>query len=131
MIFVDTSALFASIVSNDPNFQTVNDWLEGNTERLVATDYVIDEILTLLRARGYRNRALALGREFFEDDLAKIEWVGRLDVEAAWTVYRTFADKDWSFTDCVSKAVMERLGITTALSTDHHFRQFGTIQVVP
>jgi hypothetical protein len=28
-------------------------------------------------------------------------------------------------------AVIERLGITTALSFDQHFRQFGTVTIVP
>ena len=40
-------------------------------------------------------------------------------------------DKEWSFTDCVSRAVIERLGITTAVAFDEHFRQFGTVIVVP
>lgn len=40
-------------------------------------------------------------------------------------------DKNWSFTDCTSKVVMEQLGVKAAFAFDHHFHQFGTIQVVP
>jgi predicted nucleic acid-binding protein len=29
------------------------------------------------------------------------------------------------------RMVMEQLGITTPFAFDHHFKQFGTIQVVP
>lgn len=40
-------------------------------------------------------------------------------------------DKQWSFTDCTSRVVMERLGIQKVFAFDDHFRQFGTVTVVP
>jgi len=40
-------------------------------------------------------------------------------------------DKEWSFTDCTSKFVIAQLAIAYALSFDQHFRQFGTVIVVP
>lgn len=46
-------------------------------------------------------------------------------------MFSTYQDKGWSFTDCVSRVVMGRLGIDTALAFDEHFRQFGTVNVVP
>lgn len=63
--------------------------------------------------------------------IAAVYHVSRADVAAAWAVFRKFADKDWSFTDCVSKVVMERLGLTSAFAFDQHFRQFGSVRVVP
>ena len=55
----------------------------------------------------------------------------KTDVSDAWQTFRTFRDKRWSFTDCVSRAIMLRLGITQAFAFDHHFRQFGTVAVIP
>jgi predicted nucleic acid-binding protein len=52
-------------------------------------------------------------------------------VERAWVFFSTFQDKGWSFTVCVSRVVMERLSIATACAFDVHFRQFGTVAVVP
>jgi predicted nucleic acid-binding protein len=49
----------------------------------------------------------------------------------AWETFRQFDDKSWSFTDCTSKVVMEQLNIKVAFAFDHHFQQFGTVQVVP
>jgi hypothetical protein len=63
--------------------------------------------------------------------IASVYHVSRADVAAAWRVFQKFSDKDWSFTDCVSKVVMEKLGLTVAFAFDHHFRQFGTVQLVP
>lgn len=48
-----------------------------------------------------------------------------------WESFERFADKEWSCTDCSSKVVMERLGITRAFAFDQHLRQFGSITVVP
>ena len=46
---------------------------------MLTTDYVIDETLTLLRVRGERKRALALGAKFFQHDLAEIHKVTASD----------------------------------------------------
>lgn len=67
----------------------------------------------------------------FSGELAKVHYLTAADIAAAAELFRTYADKDWSFTDCTSKVVMESLGITTAFSFDRHFRQFGNITVVP
>jgi predicted nucleic acid-binding protein len=61
-----------------------------------------------------------------------LRWFGNnREILRAWEVFRHFADKEWSFTDCTSKVVMEDLGIDTAFTFDHHFRQFGSVTVVP
>jgi predicted nucleic acid-binding protein len=55
----------------------------------------------------------------------------KADVEQAWVVFDRYRDKDWSFTDCVSFVMMQRLGITKAFAFDDDFRQFGTVTVSP
>ena len=92
---------------------------------------MIDETLTLLRVRRQPEAALAAGRAFFETQAVQIHYVTNIDVLDAWRTFSRFNDKGWSFTDCTSKVVMERLGIMMAFSFDHHFRQFGSVQVVP
>ena len=131
MIFVDTGAWYASLVPTDPDHSTAAQWLATNHSPLLTTDYVIDETLTLLRVRGERKRALLLGARFFRDDLAEIHKITTADLTLAWNTFEQFDDKGWSFTDCTSKIVMEQLGIRVAFAFDHHFHQFGTIQVVP
>jgi uncharacterized protein len=131
VIFVDTGGWFASIVPTDRDHQAAVRWLAANREPLVTSDYVVDEILTLLRARGHQARALVLGENLLTNQLARIHYLTVDEILATWEVFRDFSDKEWSFTDCSSKVVMERLGITTAFAFDHHFRQFGSIGVVP
>jgi predicted nucleic acid-binding protein len=131
MIFVDTGAWYASIVPTDPNHKIAAEWLQNNTEQLLTTDYVVDETLTLLRARGENKRAISIGKRFFDGGLATVYRLSDTDIERAWKIFEQFSDKEWSFTDCASKAVMQSSGITTAFAFDHHFKQFGEIIVVP
>jgi predicted nucleic acid-binding protein len=49
---------------------------------------------------------------------------------AAWEVFERFnQDKEWSFTDCTSKVVMENLGIQHVFAFDHHFDQMGFLRL--
>jgi uncharacterized protein len=131
MIFVDTGAWFASVVPSDSNHQKAMLWLNNNTESLLTTDYVIDETLTLLRARGENKRASFLGDAFFTNKLGTIYYLTEQDIYLTWQLFRDYSDKEWSFTDCSSKIIIEKLGIIKAFSFDYHFRQFGSVQVVP
>jgi predicted nucleic acid-binding protein len=73
-----------------------------------------------------------IGEELLERcELAVLHTLDASDKREAWEVFRRFHDKEWSFTDCTSKVLIERLGITTAFTFDHHFKQFGTVAVVP
>lgn len=131
MIFVDTGGWYASIVPTDPNHSAALNWLNHNSVPLFTTDYIVDETLTLLRARGERQRALHFGLNCFEGNVAVVYHLTEDDVGLAWNIFEQFGDKDWSFTDCTSKAVMEKLGITSAFAFDRHFEQFATVTVVP
>ena len=131
MIFVDTGAWFAAVTPTDPNHKPAAVFLSANREPLITTDYVVDETLTLLRARGERQRALILGERFFAGEVAEIYHLTPEDVHRAWEVFRDYADKDWSFTDCASKIILAKHNVTAVFAFDHHFRQFGTVMVVP
>jgi predicted nucleic acid-binding protein len=131
MIFVDTGAWFASVVPSDADHGSASQWLKQNKEPLLTTDYVIDETLTLLRARGEPTRAISLGEQFFSGRLTKIYFLSEDDIHETWEAFRKFSDKDWSFTDCSSRVAMEKLGITHAFCFDHDFVQFGSVIVVP
>ena len=52
MIFVDTGAWFASVVPSDRDHAAATRWLSHNTQPLITTNYIVDETLTLLKARG-------------------------------------------------------------------------------
>ena len=131
MIFVDSSAWCALFNPRDDNFRIAAAWFDRNNEDLVTTDYVVDETLTALLARRAGRQTLSAGNRFFAGTLATIEFVTPDDFNRAWEVFRDYHDKSWSFTDCASRVVMQRLNVFTAFAFDKHFRQFETISVVP
>jgi len=51
--------------------------------------------------------------------------IGEDDFEASWQWFDRYHDKEFSFTDCASFAVMKRLKLKTALTFDKHFTQAG------
>jgi predicted nucleic acid-binding protein len=107
------------------------DWLGQNAEPLITSDYVVDETLTLLKVRGEGRRAIALGEQFFSGTLCTVYHLTEVDILLTWEMFRRFTDKGWSFTDCGSKVLIEKLNITRAFAFDQHFRQFGSVNVVP
>jgi predicted nucleic acid-binding protein len=102
-----------------------------NNQPLLTTDYILDETLTLLRCRGENARALQVGAELLSGNRCQLHYLIPDEIEQAWKVFRQFQDKDWSFTDCTSKVVIDKLAIPTAFAFDHHFIQFGSAAIVP
>lgn len=131
MIFVDTSIWFAANVAEDPDHDSARKLLLAAEADFFTTDYVVDELLTLLVVRRQRHVAVRIGNGFWSRRACELIWTTPEDVAAAWAVFVQFDDKHWSFTDCVSYAVMKRLEIKQALSLDDHFRQFGFVSVLP
>lgn len=131
MIFVDTSAWFARYSPRDQYHQVACEFLRANGARLVTTDYVIDETLTLFKVRGNLERALRIGPYLLRGELCELIWVEPSDVQAAWSLFQRYRDKAWSFTDCVSFVIIERLSIRQAFAFDDHFRQYGNVEVLP
>jgi uncharacterized protein len=101
MIFVDTGAWFATLAPDDPDHGSAADFMRRNLEPLIATDYVLDELLTLLRARGHQQRADVFMDAFVATRNVAIEWVRSMDVQEGWQIYRQYNDKAWSFTVCI------------------------------
>ena len=131
MIFVDTSAWYARYALRDVNHNAAKAFHLANHLPLVTTDYVVDETLTLFKARGNRELAFRIGPKLLAGQLARLVHVSEQDVESAWQLFAAHRDKEWSFTDCVSYVVMKRLQIVEAFAFDEHFKQFGFAIVRP
>ncbi len=130
-VFVDTGAWFAYFVRRDPDHQAALQWMKANRLPLLTTDFVLDELFTLLKLRESHSVAVAAGDTLLHKRVARIERVSEEDFVRAWEVFQQYKDKEWSFTDCTSKVVIERLSITHAFAFDIHFEQFGTVIRVP
>ena len=131
MIFVNTGAWYATVVETDQDHASAVQWSSRKSALLITTDYIIDETLTLLRARRHVQRAMMLGEQLFSGAYARIHYLTPADIELAWQTFRLFSDKDWSFTDCTSRVVIESLHIKRVLTFDRHFAEFGLTAIEP
>jgi uncharacterized protein len=131
MIFVDTGAWFALSVEFDPDHQSAKAFVLANREPLVTSNFVIDELLTLFVVRNEKARGIAWLQNVLDQGGVDLVQVDADCMSEARRIYCRFNDKTWSFTDCTSYAIMQRLGIKKAFSFDDDFRQFGIVQVVP
>jgi predicted nucleic acid-binding protein len=135
VIFVDTGAWFAVAVRNDPDHEAAMRWLRGNREPLITTDYVLAETATLIRmrdktARGHR-LAVRVASSILRQQTAILQSVTAPDLQKALQVFRRYSDHMFSFVDCTSFVVMERLGITYAFAFDRHFDEYPGLVKVP
>jgi predicted nucleic acid-binding protein len=73
VIFVDSSAWFARFTPKDRNHSAATRFQAQTREKFVTSDYIIDEVLTLLKVRGNVGRATRVGKALFEGNLAQIE----------------------------------------------------------
>jgi len=126
IIFVDTGALFAAANAKDRDHQRAKDFLAKLAEEkviLLATNFIIAEIYTLMLRKIGRDKAI----EHLEKlrNTAEIERVSEEDENKAWQIILRYRDKDFSYVDATSFAIMERLGISDAFSFDEHFEQYS------
>jgi len=134
-LFIDTGAWIALNDKKDEHHQDAvkanKDFLDGGYY-YVTSDYILDETYTLLRLDVGHKRAVEFGREIKELQRKKkinVVYVNQAILDKAWEIFEKYSDKEFSFTDCSSFAVMEMLKINKAFSFDKHFDQYGFIRL--
>jgi predicted nucleic acid-binding protein len=127
-VFVDTAGFLALWDAGDQHHRAavcLQADLARKRRRFLTTDYVVDETATLLTLRHSHAAAVDFLDSISGSEALWLEWVGQDRFFAACSRFRRHADKEWSFTDCVSFTVMQELKIRDAFTTDHHFLQAG------
>lgn len=129
-VFVDTGAWYALTDKRDPDHQAAVRFFQANTHSLVTTNFIFDETITLLRVRLGWKTAVEFGRKLKSSRMVTLAAVNGDDENRAWDLFLKYQDKDFSYTDCTSFTVMQRLNLDTAFSFDGHFSVMKFI-VVP
>lgn len=129
-LFVDSSAWFAFANRRDREHALVARSFQAFHGRLVTTNFIFDETVSLCRSRLGHTAAVAVGSILLDTDEVDLIRVPPADERAAWALFCERADKPYSYTDCVSFVVMRRLGIEVALALDADFVREG-FRVMP
>lgn len=119
--FVDTSIWYAAANESDVDRDVARSLLAEHETSLVSRDHVLVELWNLVKVRTHHLAAhQAVGA--IHASRARIECTTDDDLQAAEAIRVKFDDQAFSLTDRTSWALMERLGITEALSLDDHYR---------
>lgn len=127
-LFVDTSAWLALNNKNDQyHDEAVSKITKVRQQKiqLVTSEYVFDESITIIRYRISHRAAVAFGDALISSNVASIEDITNEERLKAWVLFKKYRDKDLSFTDCTSFALMVKLKLQKAFSFDNHFKQVG------
>ncbi|HAG09571.1 MAG TPA: VapC toxin family PIN domain ribonuclease [Desulfotomaculum sp.] len=127
-LFIDTSAFIALNDQNDTCHQAAIEFFTPtNILSLgvipVTTNFVFAEVYAYFCR--FHQIAIMIGESIRISKVLKYLRVEEKDEDLAWEIAKKYKDKDFSFTDCLSFAVMIRLGCQKAFAFDRHFRQMG------
>lgn len=125
---MDTGAFVARYLPHDSQHAAASLlWLKlaDSGVPLFTSNFVLDELFTLLGRRSTYRYASARARVIYSSERLKILRPTADDEFAALDSFDKLADQKVSFTDCISFALMKRHHITRAFTFDHHFRSAG------
>ena len=123
-IFVDISGRYATIDRHDRGHEAAQQFLENDYLRLVTTDYVMDETVTLPQVRLGHSCAVRFLDSLQASRLVQLIYLSQTQ-DATAQLFRNRPDKGWSFTDCSSFVLMQEYRLKNALAFDDRFRQAG------
>jgi uncharacterized protein len=127
-LFVDTSAWLAL---NDKNDQYHGEavsrsaLIKEQKIHLVTSEYIFDETITIIRYRVSHRAAVMFGDALMSSTITSIEDITDEERLKAWVLFKKYRDKELSFTDCTSFALMMKLKLQKAFTFDDHFKQVG------
>jgi len=124
-IFIDTSAFLALEDESDEHHKEAilfrdQEQLRGNYE-FITTSYILDETLTLIRRRLGILASIDFSKKVRKSQVVKVLSVSDKVEGKAVDLFEKYDDKTFSFTDCVSFAVMRDLDIQEVFAFDEHF----------
>ena len=132
-ILVDTSGFYALLVRRDDQHVAAKKVLDNARRRrraFVTTDYVLDETITLLAARGLGHLVEPFLQSTLDSRACLIEWMNPERFTEARRLLAKHLDQGWSFTDCVSFVVMKQRDLRDALTKDKHFGAAGFVALL-
>jgi len=126
-VFVDTS-FFKALIDKKDDFHedalTILQNLKSQSCKLVTTNYVLDETITLILVRCGVRRVKDLQEKLVDLKILKVLRITHKDEKNSWDWFWN----DWSrlsFTDCTSFALLKRIGLTHVAAFDTHFSRAG------
>jgi predicted nucleic acid-binding protein len=131
MRFVDTSFWVALFFARDAHHSDARELWRHRQQNLVTTNHVLGETWTfLVRRRGHADAVRAVDALTGSPGTTVMTVAGD-DEASAWQWLRRHDEREYSFVDATSFAVMRRRRLTDALAFDGDFSAAGFVEVRP
>ena len=125
MLLLDTSGLLCYLHQSELQHEQAVLYLTRANQSLTHS-YVLAELIALAQVRRFpRVPTLNFMNDVLEHPDIEVVWVDELLHRQAMTLLMERKDKTYSLCDAVSFVLMQKRGITEALTTDRHFEQEG------
>ncbi|HEX9713066.1 MAG TPA: PIN domain-containing protein [Actinomycetota bacterium] len=131
MRFVDTSFWVALRFARDGRHQDARRLWEAGPGGIITTDAVVGETWTFLRRRAGHRRAVEFIDAVTRSASLTIRHLDEDLIADAWRWLRRHDERDHSFVDASSFALMRRMRLREALAFDGDFAAAGFIEVRP
>ena len=124
---VDTSAWFAYANRHDPDHARIRQVLQKFQGRLVTSNFIFDETVTLCLYRLGHHVAATVGDVLLDPTVVDLLRLTPDDEQRAWALFLARSDKTYSYTDCTSFVLMRRLRLQRAIALDVDFQREGFV----
>ncbi len=127
-ILFDSSAYYILLSLDHSERKKVLDCFK-KASKLIITDYIYDESLTLVRMKINISKSIELQKTLKNNQMVEFHDITSKDRCIADKIFASHVDKDYSYTDCTTFAFLKRIKVNTILTTDKHFIQHGLSNV--
>lgn len=131
MRFVDTSFWIALQSERDPNHEAADALTEQTLGPLITTNHVVGETWTFMRRWSGHGGASAALRRIHAVPTLTILHVDPEEEADAWRWLARRDEREYSFIDATSFAVMRRRRMREALAFDGDFSAAGFVEIRP
>jgi predicted nucleic acid-binding protein len=129
-VFADTYFYLALTSKSDAGHERAAAFSRAYHGHVLTTPWVLTEVGDALASPDQRHVFVAMLAGLAKDADTTIAAPTSELFDAGCDLYSQRPDKGWSLTDCISFVVMERQGISQALTADHHFEQAGFVALL-
>jgi predicted nucleic acid-binding protein len=131
VIFVDTSFWVALQYLRDQRHAPARALWQRQTRPLLTTNHVVGETWTLLRRRAGHHLAVRFVDHVARSSRLTVSFVDGATEADAWQWLRRHDEREYSFVDATSFAIMRRHRILQALAFDGDFAAAGFVELRP
>lgn len=130
-IFIDTGIFVAARNKSDVNHarakQMLRRALRAEFGRVVTSDYIVDEAVTVAFARTHNHQiAVNIGGLIMDSPRIEKLVAGEEKFLKAWEKFKRMSGRGLSFTDCMTLVMMEEIGTNKIMSFHSGFDALAT-----